>query len=199
MWIIRGASGEQQLGISPHKMPQWSETDWPFEIHPIALTKQPLNRGLLRFKSQNQRFVDSWSMSVPDDSVKAFSIRCLSRKVRWRGWVADTGQWETPDWGEEWTVFKSKGAKKLGEHANIDMTNERKAIWAAEKEWKLLKVEAKKKKRATEKGHQNSDKSGATGATIPRACHLGRTHARRVVRNGRGWRGHLFLLNDHHG
>lgn len=52
---------------------------------------------------------------------------------------------------EEGTAFESKGAKKYREHDNIAKANEQKAIRAARKGRKLLKMEAKKKKRVEQK------------------------------------------------
>lgn len=53
---------------------------------------------------------------------------------------------EILDSTEEWMAFESKGTKELREHANTIIINERKASRAARKEYKLLRIEAKKKK-----------------------------------------------------
>lgn len=57
----------------------------------------------------------------------------------------------TPDSGEGWTIFEKKDAKKHREHIDIAKTNEQKAIQVARSDRKLLKIEAKKKKRSEQK------------------------------------------------
>lgn len=77
-------------------------------------------------KGKIQDLIDSRSISLPEDSIKAPVNQV---------------------WGGDWTVFERKGAKKRHEHVIVAIEI-RKAIRAAGKERKLLKIEAKKNIRA---------------------------------------------------
>lgn len=85
----------------------------------MPLIEQPVNRDCFVLKDKIQDLIDSRSMSFLDDSVKVLVTKeALDIKE-----PLTLDNKETSKAREEWMAYKSEGAKKRREHANVVKTN----------------------------------------------------------------------------